>query len=160
MSAIVSAILGPILQAILGVITRYADLAWLRGDAARDERLRQANAALTATAEEQAKIAAGVAALEVERAKDPERLSKDWFAKGAGIVVLAIALTGCTTVVRTPLTVQPTLIGTPRPAFPEITDPQRTWLVELIKAYEANCVTLSIIGGTSPTDAAARCRIR
>ena len=160
LSAILGAIIGPLAKVIVDALQRWTELAWLRGDAARDQRLKDTNASLTAAAEEQAKLAEGQVALTTERAKDPERLSKDWWMKGAGVVVLTLALGGCTTVVKTPLTVTVVVAPTPRPAFPEITKDQQSWLGGLVAAYEANCVSLAIIGGSLPSEAAAKCLIR
>lgn len=163
MSAILAALLGALpklLEVFQGLWEKYGEKLALRWDAARDQRLRDEKATLEAVTKNQREALEGRAALDSERAKTPERGSKGWWEKGAGIALLTVLLSGCAMLAQPPLPVAPIRVGVARPAFKDLTEMQQAWLTNLMQAYEENCTALAIIGGKPPMDAAKSCLIR
>ena len=164
MGALLAALLGALpklVEAFQGLWDKFGEKLALRWDAARDQRLRDEKEALEATVETQRDVLEGNAALEEERGKTPERGSRAWWEKGAGVLVLAVLLGGgCALLVKPPLAIAPVRVMLPRPAFKDLTEVQAAWLNALIMAYEENCVALSIVGGKPPLDAVRACVVK
>ena len=163
--------MGAILAALLAALPKLVEVAqglWekfgeklaLRWDAARDQRLRDEKAALEATVKAQREVLEGQGALDTERAKTPERGSKGWWEKGAGIILIALMLNGCAMLAKPPLPVAPARVMLNRPAFAGLSEVQQAWLNMLIAAQEENCTALAIVGGKNPASAAKDCLIK
>mgnify|MGYP001566967487 CR=1 FL=1 len=160
---ILSALLGALpklLEVFQGLWDKFGEKLALRWDAARDQRLRDEKATLEAITEAQRKAMEAKSKLDEERAKTPERLSKGWWDKGAGIILLTVLLSGCAMLARPPLPVAPSRVLLTRPTFIGLSEIQQAWLNMLVTAQEENCTELAVIGGKSPTDAAKMCIIR
>ena len=164
MGALLAALLGALpklVEAFQGLWDKFGEKLVLRWDAARDQRLRDEKEALEATVETQREVLEGNAALEEERGKTPERGSRAWWEKGAGVLVLAVLLSGgCALLSKPPLAIAPVRVMLPRPAFKDLTEVQAAWLMSLTTAYEENCTALAIVGGRDPRNAARECLIR
>ena len=163
MSAILAALLGilpKLAEVFQGLWDKFGEKLALRWDAARDQKLRDQKATLEAINEAQRRAMEAKGKLDEERNKVPGRLSKGWWDKGAGIILLSILLSGCAMLARPPLPVAPSRVLLTRPAFTGLSEIQQAWLNMLVTAQEENCTELAVIGGKSPVDAAKMCIIR
>ena len=158
--SLVTALVPGLVEGLKSLWATYGQTLVARWDGMRDQKLRDQKATLEATSKVQRSVLEGKAALEAERQKTPERLSKGWWGKGAGLVVLVSLLSGCAMFARPPLPVAPVRVTLTRPTFAELTEMQQAWLSALVLAYEENCTALSVIGGTTPTKAVDACAVR
>ena len=158
--SILGAILPKLVEVVQGFWEKYGEKIALRWDAARDQRLRDEKAALEATVKVQRDILEGQGKLEEERTKAPDRGSKGWWERGAGVILIALMLSGCAMFARPPLPVAPSRVFLTRPTFTGLSEVQQAWLNMLISAQEENCTELAVIGGKSPSEAAKLCIIR
>lgn len=160
LGALLTALVPSLVEGVKGLWEKYGQALVARWDGMRDQKLRDEKATLEATTEVQRNVLDAKAQLADQRAKTPERLSNDWWSKGAGIVVLAALLSGCAMLARPPLPVAPVRVTLDRPAFPALTETQQAWLSALVLAAEENCTALAVIGGQSPKAAVGLCTIR
>lgn len=158
--AILAAIIPKLAEVVQGFMDKYGEKIALRWDAARDQKLRDEKATLEAITEAQRKAMEAKGKLDEERAKTPERLSKGWWDKGAGVILIALLLSGCAMLAKPPLPVAPSRVLLTRPAFVGLSEIQQAWLNMLISAQEENCTELAVIGGKAPSEAARECIIK
>ena len=165
--ALLGALIPKLAEGIAGLWEKYGEKIALRWDAARDQRLRDQKATLEATVKAQREVHEGKAALEDERSKTPDRLTKAWWERGAKVLILGVGITllsGCAMWegmrAKPPLPTAPVRVTMSRPAFAGLSEIQTAWLSALIMAYEENCVALSITGGKPPLDAVRTCVVK
>ena len=165
--ALLAALIPKLAEGIAALWEKFGEKLVLRWDATRDQKLRDQKATLEAIVKAQREVHVGKAALEDERSKTPDRLTKGWWERGAKVLVLGTGITllsGCALLqgmqAKPPLPVAPVRVMMSRPAFAGLSEVQTAWLNALIMAYEENCVALSITGGKPPLDAVRACVIK
>lgn len=160
MLALLTALAGPLVQGLQALWKTHGERLVIWFKAKQEARLEAERDTAQANLDARRQMDEGQRTLDEARRAKPERFTSSWWDKGAGIVLLALAFSACSTVFPKPPVPTPAQhVIRPRPPFPGLTEAQRLWLQSLVEAYEGNCVALETLSGTSPKRAVERCTV-